>query len=296
MYPKSVYPTKVSPELHAALTACDQAGEILKKYWNSPPADFQTKEDSHYDLVSVVDQAVDQCISSILTESFPADRILSEELNPQFDDIKACKKRLWVVDPLDGTSGFLFRTDPNVPSVMIALMDEERATQLSVVYQPLVEQWTVAVRGGGAWMNGLRVQTRAANLQESAWVDMNHYGDVAYESRVFSVIDTALRSPGGARLVTRTTPSSAMALRLIDPTSKLSACIHDHNPVKPKQLPWDIIPIQLIVEEAGGLYVDAGRGVDAPLDPFDLKGPIIIGNRCIVEELAELVRDIETEP
>ena len=54
---------------------------------------------------------------------------------------------------------------------------------------------------------------------------------------------------------------------------------------KPKQLSWDIAPIQLIITEAGGVYADSAKGVDAKLDPFDLRGPIVIGHRDIVADI-----------
>ena len=63
--------------------------------------------------------------------------------------------------------------------------------------------------------------------------------------------------------------------------------MHDHNPLKPKQLPWDIVPVQLIIEEAGGCYIDAEKGIKRALDPFDLKGPILIGNRSTIEYILE---------
>ena len=119
---------------------------------------------------------------------------------------------------------------------------------------------------------------------------MNHYGDMANESATFKSIESIIRCAGGARLVTRMAPASGVAIRmLVEGSSKrrLGACIHDNIPAKPKQCPWDIIPIKLIVEEAGGLYIDSHKGVSEDLDPFDLRGPIIIGNKRIVAEILD---------
>jgi fructose-1,6-bisphosphatase/inositol monophosphatase family enzyme len=169
---------------------------------------------------------------------------------------------------------------------MIALLVDGEP-RVSVVAQPMVNRWTYAVRGLGAFVNGERAhitEPKKPNLR-NAWVDMNMYGDASYESATYKSIDALVRSPLGARLVTRRAPHSAVALRLLESSAArgLQACVHDHNPEKPKQLPWDIVPIQLIVEEAGGVYMDTGRGIDARLDPFDLHGPILIGPRSICQ-------------
>jgi hypothetical protein len=112
---------------------------------------------------------------------------------------------------------------------------------------------------------------------------------MCYETATFKNIENGVRVGGGARLVTRMPPSSNVAIRMLAASTGsnrfLGACVHDHNPEKPKQMSWDIIPIKLIVEEAGGVYIDSHKGMDEPLDPFDLRGPIITGHPKIVSEI-----------
>lgn len=279
-----------SPDLTAALHAAHAGAEIVLKYWNTPK-EYETKADSHFDLVSFVDQAADSAIHQVLQTLCPADSILSEEISP---DTLVSEGRTWIVDPLDGTSSYLFKTDPSAPSVMIALM-VNGACSVSVVCQPMLNRWTYAVAKKGTFQcqaneapermlipNGPKLST--------AWIDMNHYGGIEFESSLFRRIDTVVRSNGGARLVSRSVPHSAIALRLLvshsllsDSTPVLGACVHDHNPLKPKQLPWDIVPIQLIVQEAGGVYLDIARG--AIVDPFALSGPILVASSSLADEI-----------
>ena len=281
--PEHVY-TLDSADLNIACEAVLAAAKIISTYWDQPVCEFACKDGENYDLVSIVDESADKAIHRVLTQHCPTDSILSEEVSPT----TVCTSgRLWVVDPLDGTSSFLFRVDPSCPSVMIALM-VDNVCELSVVCQPLVSTWTYALANRGAFSNGKRIRVSNTCTQiDSAWIDMNHYGCVKYESAEFLKIDSIVRnSKGGAKLVTRSAPHSAIALRLCQ--GCLSMCVHDHNPShKPKQLPWDIVPIQLIITEAGGMYVDLVRGPLVPLDPFDVKGPIVIANPQLVKHLYE---------
>ena len=279
-------------DLVTAAEAALAGGKVLLHYWETPPVEFRFKADSHFDLVSEVDENTDHAVQAVIKRDHPTDKILSEELCPELES-EGTHGRLWIIDPLDGTSAFLFRADASAPSVMIALL-VDGVTEVAMVYQPMIQQWTYAVRGSGAFVNGVKVSVTAANRSiKNAWVDMNHYGDLAYESPAFKSIDAVVRGPGGARLVSRMSPYSAVALRLLRNADQpedvnqrgLSACVHDHNGVKPKQLSWDIAPIQLIITEAGGVYADSAKGVDAKVDPFDLRGPIVIGHRDIVADI-----------
>ena len=281
-------------ELEVAISAAHAAGLIVHDSWTNSPENIRDKFGSHYELVSEVDESADAVIQKIIRSQFPNDNILSEELNPEAIDFDHQKGRVWIIDPLDGTSAFLFKCDPFCPSVMIALI-EDGTTKVSVVFQPITNHWSYAVFGRGAFQNGTDITNVLAESQVSlkdAWVDMNHYGDIRNESEMFKKLELIIRCPGGARLVTRMPPASNIAIRLLVNSNgsgkrRLGACVHDHVSEKPKQCPWDIVPVKLIIEEAGGLYIDSTKGVDEPLNPFDLKGPIIIGNKKIVSEILD---------
>ena len=287
-FPKNHIESLRVNDLIIAAEAALRGAAIILSYWDNPPALFCDKEGSHYELVSEADHNADAAIQLVIKSAFPDDKILSEELSPDTTDVRT--GRCWIIDPLDGTSAFLFKCEPALPSVMIALViDGEPA--VSVVAQPMIKTWTYAAKGIGAFVNGERAtitEPLVANLR-NAWVDMNMYGDASCESDMYKAIDAFVRSPLGARLVTRRAPHSAVALGLLEAAGSrgLQACVHDHNTEKPKQLPWDIVPIQLIVEEAGGVYMDTGKGVDARLDPFDLQGPILIGPRAICQYIID---------
>ena len=180
-------------ELETACEAALEGAKIIKHAWDHQPAIFKEKG-GHYDLVSDVDEKSDIATQGVIRNSFPNDPILSEELNPELNQ-SAQGGRLWICDPLDGTACFLFRTDPQAPSVMIALTIDGTPV-LSVIVQPISGNWTYAIKDRGTFKDGQRMRMRDPSKTglNQAWVDMNHYGDKDYESAWFKRIDALVRS------------------------------------------------------------------------------------------------------
>lgn len=266
-------------DLQVAVDAAVAAGRIISENYSRL---IDIEEKGVGDLVSFVDRACDEAVQNVLRNVFPDDGVLSEELS---SDTVENGERLWVIDPLDGTAGFLFQVDERISSVMIALRKNMR-TVVSVVLFPLVNELYYAKSGEGAFLNGRRLTTdHVATDLSKAWVDMNHYGDFHHQSKEFTVLDERLRSEDGARLVTRFAPHSGIFSRIVRPSSRLAAVVHD-NGSKVKQGPWDIIPAQLILEEAGGVMLNMeGERVD----PFVQEPFIAAGNRKIADSIRSLL-------
>lgn len=96
--------------------------------------------------VSDADHAADAIIREHLQAAFPADSIMSEEVVD--DPRRLCAERLWVVDPIDGTQGFVDGMDEW--SVHIALVIAGRP-RLGVVALPAMDCCLSGVPGHGAW-------------------------------------------------------------------------------------------------------------------------------------------------
>ena len=108
--------------------------------------------------VCEVDLEVDAFLREHLTALDPEAGWLSEETLDDSDRIE--RRRLWVVDPIDGTRDFL-RGRPGW-CVSIALV-EDRVPVLGVLSAPMRDELWTAARGRGSWRNGapLRVSRRA---------------------------------------------------------------------------------------------------------------------------------------
>ncbi len=129
-----------------ALLAAQQAAAIHLEGIGRPPMRVDTKS-SATDMVSEVDRAAEAVISDVLADQRPDDGLLGEEgtSRPGSTGVR------WVVDPLDGTTNYLFGI--GAFSVSIAAEVDGRAVVGVVIDASRQEVWAAA-RGWGAWCNG----------------------------------------------------------------------------------------------------------------------------------------------
>jgi myo-inositol-1(or 4)-monophosphatase len=87
--------------------------------------------------------------------------------------------------------------------------------------------------------------------------------------------------------VTTAAPHSGIAMALLDGEKRLSAIVHDNNKKNVKQGPWDTAAPQVIVEEAGGVFLNGLSGATYnPLDPAII---VIASNPSIAHEIIQLI-------
>lgn len=270
-----------SREMEVAVLAAQAAGTELvfgyDRLASGQGSDVERKGVG--DLVSEVDRLADEASSKVLRQfsQFP---ILSEELNHDISE----RDNLWIVDPLDASSAYLMQAGREYPSVLIALRLNGE-TQLGVTYFPLTGEWFYAQRSRGAWKNGRRLVCNSDESLSDIWVEMNQYGASEYETEYFANLRRLLRSTSGAQLVTSNVPHSGVAVRIAERRSSLAAAIHDNNPAKVKQAAWDIAAPQIILEEAGGVFLNPHGKVT---DPF-VAEPIIVARTAeIAQRIIEL--------
>ncbi|MBX3160059.1 MAG: 3'(2'),5'-bisphosphate nucleotidase CysQ [Deltaproteobacteria bacterium] len=97
--------------------------------------------------VTVADRRASELIVAGLRQTFPNDPVVSEELAPEAAAF--AQRRLWLVDPIDGTKDFIRGGDGF--SVMIGLVVDGRPA-LGVVHQPTIDRTYFATPDGGAHM------------------------------------------------------------------------------------------------------------------------------------------------
>lgn len=97
--------------------------------------------------VTMADRDSHAAILGILSERRPGEPVRSEEARSETGVVGA--RRLWVVDPLDGTREFIDR----IPefSVMVGLAEDGTAVA-GVVYQPVQDRLYLGAPGVGAWL------------------------------------------------------------------------------------------------------------------------------------------------
>ncbi|MEX2123560.1 MAG: inositol monophosphatase family protein [Woeseia sp.] len=136
-----------SPELGTALAAARAAGEISRRYYRSNIT-VETKADRT--PVTRADVECEQVIRRIVLERFPDHGFFGEETGQS----RADAEFLWLVDPIDGTKGFV-RQYPFF-STQIALMRNGEPI-LGVSNGVMFDELAWAERGQGAWLNGERL-------------------------------------------------------------------------------------------------------------------------------------------
>ena len=138
--------------LLVACAAAREAGRLALDYFcNRDRLEIERK--GFQDLVSRADREVEVLVRERLGAAFPGEAFLGEEGGG------ADAERLWVIDPIDGTSNFL----RGVPywSVVIAYVVEGR-TEIGVTYDPVHDELFAARCGRGALRDGrpIRVSGR----------------------------------------------------------------------------------------------------------------------------------------
>jgi myo-inositol-1(or 4)-monophosphatase len=140
-------------ELALALEAAAAAGALITARTGAD----RVREKQRADLVTEVDEAAERLIVGLVRARFPADAVVAEESA----SAAVTRGRRWIVDPVDGTTNFV-HGHPFV-AVSIALVDDA-GPAVGVVAAPLLGETFHAVRGAGAFANGLPI--RASEVAE----------------------------------------------------------------------------------------------------------------------------------
>jgi myo-inositol-1(or 4)-monophosphatase len=254
-------------ELESALAAAAEAGEIVRRYYAAGESGWQKTEDERVDdPVTRADLEADAAIRGVLRERFPADGLVTEE-----DEDVAGRRghsRAWIVDPMDGTREFVDR----VPefAVSIALV-EDGAPIVAVVANPAAGITVCAARDAGTWRDGVRVAvspcpelgraTAIASRSETRRGDWDDFADWFASVRRMGSIAWKL--------------------------SAVACSVGDVNvSVRPKHS-WDVCAGDLLVREAGGVYLDReGRSADYS-EPHRVLSGRVAGPRELVLRFLE---------
>jgi myo-inositol-1(or 4)-monophosphatase len=123
-----------------------EAGAQLREAFSGGALAIETKS-SPTDLVSEADVAAEKLIREALLSARPEDGMLGEEGS----DTPGTSGLRWIVDPLDGTTNFLF----GIPQWAVSIaVEDESGTLAGVVFDPMRDECWAAVRGAQPTLNG----------------------------------------------------------------------------------------------------------------------------------------------
>jgi myo-inositol-1(or 4)-monophosphatase len=129
-----------------ALELARSAGALVAAARAKGPVEVRAKS-SPTDWVTELDAQSERHITAALRRRFPADALLGEE----GADEQGSSGRTWVIDPIDGTTNFVYGYGSY--AISIACRDEEGGA-IGVVYDPVRDECFSARRGGGAFLDG----------------------------------------------------------------------------------------------------------------------------------------------
>lgn len=156
-------PANLAADLRLAHELADAADAISRARFTALDLVVTTKPDRT--PVTDADQAVERAIRSLLAEQRPTDGILGEEFGTE-----GSTERQWIIDPIDGTAGFL-RGIP-IWATLIALA-VDGVPVVGVVSAPALGKRWWASAGQGAWASDERTPTaHPARLRVSAVADL----------------------------------------------------------------------------------------------------------------------------
>jgi myo-inositol-1(or 4)-monophosphatase len=254
-------------ERDVAEHAAREAGAIVRRYYESG---VKVAEKGPDDPVTRADLEANARIHDLISAAFPDDGWLSEETADSRERLR--RRRVWVVDPLDGTKEFI----QHIPEFCICIaLVEARRPIVAVEYNPAADRLYAAVRGEGTTVNGARARVSTTARVADAAVLASRSEDKRGEWDPFK-----------GRVHVRLTGSVAFKL------AELSTGAGDATFTLTPKNEWDICAGTLLVEEAGGRVT----GLDgAPLDfnqATTLRPGMIASNGILHDGLIALIAEV----
>ena len=262
-------------ERDVAVESARAAGAIIRGYYEKPVIEKKDKGGARDEnWLTQADEESDALLKERLLTAFPDYGWLSEETKDSPDRLQ--RRRVWIVDPLDGTREFTLR----VPEfcVCVALVEDGKPV-VAVEYNPATDQMFAAARGAGTTLNGAPAR-------------------VSTQARVADAVVLASRSedkrgewdPFKGRCKVVLTGSVAFKL------AELSRGAGDSTFTLTPKNEWDICAGSLLVEEAGGKVTGLQGEPLVFNQPSPLRPGMIASNGVLHDGLLAMIREVGPQP
>ncbi len=229
--------------LEEVVSLATAAGQRTLKWFGTDSLGIDNKGDGT--PVTDADRDAERFVREYLADHHPDDSIVGEE---EADTIGTSGRR-WIVDPIDGTKAFT----KGVPlySTLVALEDEH-GPAVGVIAVPALDQVVFAGRGLGCFFNDAPAQVSDTAVVKDAYVTTSGFGPWSPDALArIHAAEPKLRTWGDAYGYTLVATGRADAM--VDPIASL----------------WDLAPMPVILDEAGGRFssladsegADHGSGV-----------------------------------
>lgn len=255
------------PALQGVIDLARQAGEKLLLLNGG---DLNVEFKGPRDLITAADRASEELILTWLSQHHPDDRVLSEERGGDSSDLSG---RLWIVDPLDGTTNYAHNHPMYAVSIALYI---DGVPELGVIEAPALHRTWWASRGEGAFCNGERIFiSKTTSLPESLLATGFSYKRQELSMGALEIFGKLLVESRDIRR------GGSAAIDLADTARGVFDGFWEFH-----LAPHDVAAGALLVREAGGVVTDVSGG-----DDWLTGGSIVAGGSAIHQYLSAVLED-----
>lgn len=219
-------------------------------------------------LVSYVDRTAEEQLAAALQRLTPGCGFLTEEDTIRIEN----KPTEWIIDPLDGTTNFLY----GIPAYCISIgLQVEEKLRIGIVYEICRQEMFYGYDGGGTYLNKrpVRVSNRQ-ELRHSLLATGFPFTDFSGIDDYISVLKQLMRGTRGLRRM----GSAALDLAYV-------ACGRFDGFFEYSLNAWDVAAGAVLIAEAGGKVTDFAGG-----NNFLFGKEIIATNGRIHDQLQHIIQ------
>lgn len=273
---------QLAHEMAIALELARDAGAAILDLYEGPLNIEQKVGADDREPVTQADKLANEIIVERLAREFPDDGILAEESVDTAHRLN--KSRVWMIDPLDGTNGFI---DGNGDFAVQIGLTENGQCVLGVVYQPLTGMLYRAVRGGGTWIERPEFGPEQAHVSDHR--ELSTMRLAASRSHRSPRMDRVVQAFGVQQEVRRGSVGIKVGL-LVEQQCDLY--VH----LSPRTKQWDTCAPEIILHEAGGRLTDLfGRPLSYNKLELQNRNGVVASNGAAHATIIESLRPLLNE-
>lgn len=225
----------------------------------------QTTAKANRDILLKADLASEKYVISELRTIFPQIPVVSEENSVGLSG----SKHRFVLDPLDGTINFSRSIDQFGISLAF---QENKETQMAVVYKPALKELYIAEKKKGAYLNDKKIQVSSTGKMEEAIIAFDGAREEDILPNYVNVLHSKVR-------VLRSYGCAVQTLGYVA-TGKNDAYVFTQPKI------WDIAAMQIVIEEAGGRVVDFNGNT------WKENQPLLVSNDHLLQPLIKVINKL----
>ena len=261
------------PELGKIIDGIVRAGEKVLEIYET---DFSTEKKDDDSPITQADIESNKILKEVLGETGIS--ILSEE---DVDDKKRLSDdKIWIIDPLDGTTDFVNRTGEF--TIMVGLVEKHKSI-LGLIYWPIKKKMYLAESGKGAFRHDEeweKIETTMMSEMQNcqALVSRHHLSEK--EKKLLDEMEIAVVTSIGSSLKV-TEIASGDAEIYLTTTNKM------------KQ--WDTCASNCIISEAGGKMTDmSGNDLVYNTEIVNHENGILVTNGLIHQDALDAISRLDS--